>query len=391
MPHRIAFVTSHPIQYQIPVFRELARRQEVELEVLFAHLPDEKEQGDGFGVDFTWDIPLLEGYPYRILNNVARVPSVTRFSGCDTPEIAQLIGDGGFDAVIVNGWVVKTCLQALRACRRSGTPCLVRGEANHLRPRPWWKKILQKSLVRRFSAHLYIGEANRQFYESYGVRPGQLFPARYCVENDRFTQAALDEELRHSTRKRYGIPNERVCFLFSGKFEPKKHPMELVRAFGDAVQRGTKSFLLMLGDGPLRKNCEQLARQSDLPIHFAGFVNQSKMPAAYSAGDCLILPSDHGETWGLVVNEMMSCARPAITSDQVGCSQDLIIDGETGFTFPFGDWRKLSDLIATCSDHPNQLDEMGKRASKCIQSYSPRAAAEGILQAVEWVTSNRSS
>ncbi len=60
----------------------------------------------------------------------------------------------------------------------------------------------------------------------------------------------------------------------------------------------------------------------------------------------LILPSDHGETWGLVVNEAFACSLPAIVSDQVGCAADLVHDEQTGYVFPFGDWDKLSRLLS---------------------------------------------
>ena len=39
--------------------------------MLFCHLPDAKQQGDGFGVEFEWDVPLMEGYQYVVLENVA--------------------------------------------------------------------------------------------------------------------------------------------------------------------------------------------------------------------------------------------------------------------------------------------------------------------------------
>ena len=119
---------------------------DVELTVLFAMIPDAAAQGAGFGVQFEWDIPLLDGYQYQVLNNIAPMPSVTRFSGCDTPGIFEVLKALRPDAVIVNGWVVKTCLQALWACKRLGIPCLVRGEANNLRARPAWKRWLQRLL-----------------------------------------------------------------------------------------------------------------------------------------------------------------------------------------------------------------------------------------------------
>ena len=383
--HRAAFVTSHPIQYQVPIFRLLAQRRDLEFTVFFCHVPDGKQQGDGFGVDFQWDLPLLEGYSYEILQNVAREPSVTSYYGCDTPGIAERFRRSGFDAVVVNGWVVKSCLQALHACRRLGIPCIVRGEANHLRPRPWWKRLLQRALIRQYAGYLYIGEANRRFYESYGARADQLFPARYCIENDRFARAAQDSNRRISARTRWSIPDRVVCYLCCGKLIPKKHPLELLQAIQHAIAAGANLHLLVVGDGELRRRCEQFAQDNNLPVTFAGFLNQTEIVDAYLASDCLVLPSDYGETWGLVVNEAMACGRAAIVSDQVGCRQDLIIEGRTGLSFPFSRWSELADRLTDLASNRSRLRRMGEAAAKHVAQYSPAAAVDGIAQAVKYV------
>src|SRR5881396_2777986 len=89
---RLGILTSHPIQYQAPWFRALAK--EVDLEVFFAHRPSAAEQGKaGFGVAFEWDVDLLSGYRYRFLKNLSNKPGVDRFSGCDTPGITGIIGE----------------------------------------------------------------------------------------------------------------------------------------------------------------------------------------------------------------------------------------------------------------------------------------------------------
>jgi glycosyltransferase involved in cell wall biosynthesis len=382
---RVAFVTTHPIQYQVPIFRILERSPEIDFTVLFCQIPTREMQGDGFGVAFEWDVPLLDGYRYELLKNVAESPSVGHFRGCDTPEIGGRIRDGGYDAVIVNGWVVKSCLQTLRACRRLNVPCLVRGEANVMRPRAWWKRLLHGRLLRQYSAYLYIGSSNRTFYERHGARPEQLFPARYCIENDRFAAGAT-AEARRSMRQELGLAENDVCFLFSGKFIEKKHPVELVRAFREAAKRGSEAHLIMVGDGPLRAECEAIAAADNLRVKFAGFVNQGRIPGMYAASDCLVLPSDHGETWGLVVNEAMACGLPAIVSDQVGCGPDLIEPGRTGHIFRLGDWNGLADLMTKAAATPETLKFMGEESRKLIQEYSPEAAADGIVRAVEWAT-----
>jgi glycosyltransferase involved in cell wall biosynthesis len=396
---RVAFVTSHPIQYQVPVFRCLANRADLNFLVLFAMLPDAASQGVGFGVAFKWDLPLLEGYQYRILKNVASSPSVTHYKGCDTPEIEAVLRELKIDVVIVNGWVVKSCLQALRAARKLRIPCIVRGEANNLRQRPLWKRLLQRLLVRRYDAVLPIGKANRDFYGSHGVAEAKMFSAPYCVENQRFAQAAANLEPRRAEfRSRWGIPVDAVCYLYCGKFEQKKHPVELVEAFLHAVRtlRHTAGdsqpiHLLMVGDGALRNHCETLAAGISPPtaVSFTGFLNQTQIVEAYVATDVLVLPSDTGETWGLVVNEAMACGLPAIVSDQVGCAADLVEDDVTGWTFEFGNWDQLTKQIVRLSSQGHKLSVMSDACRRLVVEYSPESAASGIAEAVRFAVQNR--
>ena len=76
---RLAIVSTHPIQYQSPWYRAMAREPDLELEVLFCHQETAKDQARaGFGVEFAWDLPLLDGYPHRFLKNVAREPAAAQ-------------------------------------------------------------------------------------------------------------------------------------------------------------------------------------------------------------------------------------------------------------------------------------------------------------------------
>ena len=385
MSFRVGIVTTHPIQYQVPWFRALAAQAEIDLTVFYCQLPDAALQGDGFGVAFDWDVPLLEGYRFEVLKNVAKCPSVTTFRGCDTPELFRILRRDRFDAVIVNGWVAKSCLQALFACRRAGIPCIVRGESNTLRQRAWWKRIIHWGLLRQYSAFLCIGTSNIDFYLSYGIPPDRMFPGRYCVDNERFSIAA-DRlvGIRDQLRSAWGIAPEVPVFLYCGKFIGKKHPLRFLHAAALARSRGARCHLLLVGDGQLRHDCEQYARDQHLPATFSGFLNQSRLPEAYVAADCLVLPSDEGETWGLVVNEAMACGRPAIVSNRVGCSPDLIRAGETGETFAFGDDDSLADILLRFARDCTILERMGRAARLHVANYSIDALTQGTLKALQF-------
>src|SRR5579871_3228321 len=98
---RVACVTSHPIQYHAHWFRALAAEPGITFEVFYCHKATPNEQAAaGFGVEFDWDVSLLDGYQYRFLINVATRPEVASFGGLDTPEVAQIFSTRAFDAEI---------------------------------------------------------------------------------------------------------------------------------------------------------------------------------------------------------------------------------------------------------------------------------------------------
>jgi len=144
---RVGFVTTHPIQYHAAWFRALAQEPTLDFEVLYCHQPSASDQGIGFGVPFTWDMPLLDGYRYRFLKNVATKPALGSYRGLDTPELRSLISAARYDAVVVNGWHYKSLWQAIRACWTAGVPVLVRSDSHLHTPRHPLKQLLKVCAV----------------------------------------------------------------------------------------------------------------------------------------------------------------------------------------------------------------------------------------------------
>jgi glycosyltransferase involved in cell wall biosynthesis len=173
--------------------------------------------------------------------------------------------------------------------------------------------------------------------------------------------------------------------VFAAKFIDKKHPLELLHSFARFVAGGGRAHLLMVGSGELHPACQAFATEHKLPVTFTGFLNQSHIADAYLAADCLVLPSDAGETWGLVVNEAMACGRPAIVSSLVGCAADLIAPRETGDVFRYGDWGELTRILGDYARDRERLQAMGIRAQQRVASYSPEAAAHGVIAAARHV------
>jgi len=392
---RVAIVTSHPIQYQAPWFRALAR--ETEIEVLFCHRQSASEQAAaGFDHAFEWDIPLLDGYPSRWLQNVSRQPGVDVFGGCDTPGLAETLARGRFDACIVNGWYLKSYVQAIRASWRLGIPVLVRGDS-HLGGRRSRLKSAAKYLpyrwfLTRIDAHLYVGRANRAYLEHYGVGDDRLFFTPHFIDNERFevtAAAARESGAVERLRAEWAGPGDSTVFLFAGKLIDVKRPGDLLTAMSALRAQGRRVSAVFVGSGPLEGALRALAARQQLPVTFVGFRNQSEIPICYAAADCLVLPSDR-ESWGLVVNEAMACGKPAVVSDAAGCAADLIEEGQTGFTYPAGDVQALARRMAAMSDLlANARQRVEQAVANVIDRYTCGAAVAGTLAGLAWSREGR--
>jgi Glycosyltransferase len=346
---RLAIVCSHPVQYYAPWFRHLARHLRAELRVFYLWQPALSDAPDPeFGRVVRWDVDLLSGYDHEFVPNTARRPGTDHFRGLRNPVLPARLRAFAPDVVMLFGYGWETQLRLALAWR--DCPLVLRGDS-HLLGRPAslrarLRSLLLRSLFARFAAFAAVGRANRDFYLRHGVEPDRIFHVPHCVNNEAFAdEVAADPSAASAWRRELGVPAHHRVVGFVGKFVPKKRPDLLLRAFVRAAPADTT--LLLVGDGPLEHDLRKLAASApQADIRFAPFQNQSAMPRTLAALDLLVLPSEGpGETWGLVVNEAMSLGVPALVSTHVGCRADLVVDDETGWSFPAGDETALAAAL----------------------------------------------
>jgi glycosyltransferase involved in cell wall biosynthesis len=375
----LVILSTHPIQYQVPVWQAVARDGRVPFEVWYLSDHGVRPSADReFGKTFAWDIDLLSGYPHRFLDGAAEAKPGT-FWGCRLHgRLSDQLRRCGASALWIQGWQVAAYWQAARHARAAGVELWLRGESNDLTPTPLWKRPIKRlalgylfSQVDRFFT---IGAANKRLYKRFGVADALLYPAPYSVDNARFAQQA--EALRPqrlALRRHWGIADDAFCVLFCGKLIAKKRPMDLVRAAGLLATRELQSnlHLLFAGAGELGGALRDASavvtdaeaagaappgRAHGPKASFAGFLNQTEISRAYVAADCLVLPSDSTETWGLVVNEAMASGLPCIVSNACGCAEDLVAPIDARLVFRCGDVADFGaalDALRNCPKSPD--------------------------------------
>jgi glycosyltransferase involved in cell wall biosynthesis len=375
---RVVIVTTHPIQYQAPLFRQLAKR--LDLTVVFMMRQTPKGQAaSGFGVEFEWDTPLLHGYRHLFANNVASSPSSNHRDGIVLNGHESLLSSLRPHVLMTMGWFPHGYLQVIRWAKRMKVPLACRGESNLLSSRSLVKRISKlfyfPRFFRQFDAFAVIGQRNREFYRHYAVPEEKLHDAPYSVDTPFFESAF--ERYRALLRKpgpwRVG---------FAGKLIPKKRPIDLASAAAICKSKD-RIQLVIIGDGPLRPTLDALARKSRLDVQFRGFLNQSEIVAkGYADLDAIVLPSGKNETWGLVINEAMTGGIPAIVSDMVGCAPDLIEPNETGYEFQAGNITELSQRIDRLVERLEAGRDFSCAVHKRISGYSLERTVTGVQSAL---------
>jgi glycosyltransferase involved in cell wall biosynthesis len=397
---KLAYLVSHPIQYQAPLLRRIAQEPDIELTVLFGSdfsVRGYKDKGFG-GVGVKWDVPLLEGYRHEFLPSIRDNATVDVTHPINYGILERLRGGGdgsGYDVVWVHGYSTVNTLHAILAAKALGIPVLLRAE-------PWLKdrersshKLVAKHLFFKFLKHcvdavLPIGTLNSAYWRHYLGEDFPQYLMPYAVDNEYF-QRRSREALPHRERlqEELNLDPSRPVILFASKLQTRKHCGDLITAYlnlSPGPGQDPHPYLVIVGDGEERAALERQAAESGCSsIRFCGFRNQSELPGFFDISTVFALPSRH-EPWGLIVNEVMNAGRAVIVSDDVGCQPDLITDGVEGCIFPVGDVEGLTDALRRALATPETAALMGQRGLERIRTWSYEEDIRGLRQAIEQTT-----
>lgn len=160
-----------------------------------------------------------------------------------------------------------------------------------------------------------------------GLKPEQKAVWRNGVDTSRF---GSDEARRKakSFRTKYGINDDDIVFLFSGRLTPEKGAEELMEAFTQVADQVPNARLVVAGafffnsniKSPFEQKLHDLATQPQVEgkIVFTGFVDYNDMPALYEMADVCVLPSIWDDPAPLAVIESLVSGKPLITTRSGG-------------------------------------------------------------------------
>ncbi|MCO6449760.1 MAG: glycosyltransferase family 4 protein [Caldilineales bacterium] len=183
-------------------------------------------------------------------------------------------------------------------------------------------------------------------------------------------------------RRSLGWPDDAVVVGDVGSLTPRKRHDLFIRIALELAPRYPHARFLICGGSPpgvpdgheqeLRNMAAPLLAENQLAM--PGYIED--MPAAYAAMDALVFPTDL-EGFGLVAVEAMMMGVPVVRTDTAG-AEDMIVDGETGFLVPTGDFAALSDRTSRLLADPNLRQRIGQAGQSFARATltASRMAAE---------------
>lgn len=383
---RVLLACSQPIQNPVPL-QLLSQYPELDVLMAYCSLPSEKlRNGQEQITKQAFDIPMLDGYRWVRVRNYSPFPGLAKFYGLINPGLIKLIRKR--DCCIVYGHSYISFWLAIITSKLFSKPLILTTDATSLESASGvaWKKPIKK----RYYSYLYKrvadlvlvpSSAAKKFLSSLGIPENRIYITPYVVDNKYIAEVAEATD-RVKVRNDWRVPADAVVAVFCAKFITRKRPQDALRAFAQADV--PNSYLVMVGDGPLKESLRAEAEQLQIAdrVRFLGLVKYSRLPEVYAASDVLVFTSEH-EPYGLPVNEAMICGIPAIVSDRIGAGYDLVREGETGFVYPCGNVDALASVLREALSDRRLLMRMGEKARERMNTWSPRENAEATIEAIE--------
>src|ERR1019366_6483273 len=125
---RLAYLVTHPIQYQAPLLKRIAAEPGIDLKVFFCSDISTRPFLDlGFKRQLQWDVPLLDGYDYEFLPAFGGTDHLS-FARPWNFGLAERLDQGQFDALWVHGYARLFNWRAIASAKRRGLTVFLRDD-----------------------------------------------------------------------------------------------------------------------------------------------------------------------------------------------------------------------------------------------------------------------
>lgn len=199
---------------------------------------------------------------------------------------------------------------------------------------------------------------------NFGKSQCMLFSPRSAWSRLQVVHCALDDVFLKAD---VTAPPDISRFVYVGRLDPEKGFFVLLEAMAILKQQGFVFELLVVGDGAVRKECEERVEQLQLldSIKFLGWRSSEEVQGIIKECRVMVLPS-FAEGLPVVLMESLALQRPAIAT-QIAGIPELIQEGVNGWLVPPSAADELAKAMGSAlNETPEQLAIMGENGRKHV-------------------------
>jgi L-malate glycosyltransferase len=194
---------------------------------------------------------------------------------------------------------------------------------------------------------------------TFGLEPNSVHAIPNWVDSERFVPIRDPQ-----ARAKYVHSDEKLIVHVSN-FREVKRPQDVIRIFA-GINAATPARLVMVGDGPERPGCIELAKELDVTGRVLFLDFDPRIENILGLADLFLLPSQL-ESFGLAALEAMSCGAPVVASN-IGGIPEVVQHGVTGFLCPYRNVEAMIEASLEALGNP----QLGVNArDRAIQVFHP--------------------
>jgi glycosyltransferase involved in cell wall biosynthesis len=205
-------------------------------------------------------------------------------------------------------------------------------------------------------------ESGRNYLIERGIKPERIKVIYNGINIQRLTP---DPAKVNQIRDSLGLAANRVLIGISASLTPLKDHATFLRAAQLISQIMPQARFAILGDGPLRSNLEDLAKELGIGSCVMFLGNQKEVSPYLSVFDIVCLCSAEAEGCSNAILEAMALGKPMVATN-VGGNRELVENGKTGLLVQVRDPQALANAILSCIRQPDRAREMGRRAREMV-------------------------
>lgn len=173
----------------------------------------------------------------------------------------------------------------------------------------------------------------------------------------------------------------KINILFIGRIEERKGLIYLLEAYKILQEKNNNIRLIIVGEGPLKKDCQDFAEYNDLKdVIFEGEMPSNTIAKYLNSSHIFCSPAIFGESFGIVLLEAMACRVPICGFSNLGYKE--LLQGTKGASFLAEprDSIKLAVILESLIKDEKLRKEMGEWGYETAQKYSWKKIADQVLE-----------